>query len=123
METHSPNPFQNPLREKLVESLTAPIPEGTTRRIYGTVRFPGKIFAVAGIRRAGKTMFVHQIQRERWQRAGSGSSAALLSREIATALRRRAWELVLHPFSLEEALRHSNCIWLGGGGVVTHWTG
>ena len=65
METHSPNPFQNPLREKLVESLTAPIPEGTPRRIYGAVRFPGKIYAVVGVRRAGKTMFVHQIQFER----------------------------------------------------------
>jgi len=180
MEMHSPNPFQNRLREKLVESLTAPIPEGTPRRIYGAVRFPGKISAVVGIRRAGKTMFVHQIQRERlgegmvrerlpyinfederlagltaehlnalieeyyrrypgfrnsetvlwcfdeiqtvpgWERFlrrlldsedvemfVSGSSAALLSREIATALRGRAWEVVLHPFSLEEALRHS----------------
>ncbi len=180
METHSPNTFQNRLREKLVESLTAPIPGGTSRRIYGAVRFPGKISAVVGIRRAGKTMFVHQIQRERlaegmvrerlpyinfederlagltaehlntlieeyyrrypgfrgservlwcfdeiqtvpgWERflrrlldsecvemVVSGSSAALLSREIATALRGRAWEVVLHPFSLEEALRHS----------------
>lgn len=36
----------------------------------------------------------------------SGSSAALLSREIATSMRGRAWEVVLHPFSFEEALRH-----------------
>lgn len=36
----------------------------------------------------------------------SGSSAALLSREIATAMRGRAWEVVIHPFSFEEALRH-----------------
>jgi hypothetical protein len=36
----------------------------------------------------------------------TGSSAALLSREIATALRARAWEVLLHPFSFEEALRH-----------------
>lgn len=36
----------------------------------------------------------------------SGSSAALLSREIATALRGRAWEVVIFPFSFEEYLRH-----------------
>lgn len=36
----------------------------------------------------------------------TGSSAALLSREIATALRGRAWEVPLFPFSFPEALRH-----------------
>jgi hypothetical protein len=36
----------------------------------------------------------------------SGSSAALLSRELATAMRGRAWEVVVHPFSFEEYLRH-----------------
>jgi hypothetical protein len=36
----------------------------------------------------------------------SGSSAALLSREVATAMRGRSWEVVIHPFSFEEALRH-----------------
>jgi len=180
MEINSPKPFQNRLKEKLAESLTSSIPVGTRRRIYGAIVLPGKISAVVGIRRAGKTMFVHQVQRERlsegmdrermpyinfederlagvtaehlhtlveeyyrrypgfrnretvlwcfdeiqtvpgWERFVrrlldservelfvSGSSAALLSREIATALRGRAWEVVLHPFSLEEALRHN----------------
>jgi hypothetical protein len=36
----------------------------------------------------------------------SGSSVALLSREIATAMRGRAWEVVIHPFNFEESLRH-----------------
>jgi hypothetical protein len=36
----------------------------------------------------------------------SGSSAALLSRELATAMRGRAWEVVLHPFSFMEYLAH-----------------
>lgn len=36
----------------------------------------------------------------------TGSSAALLSREVATALRGRAWEVRIYPFSFEEALRH-----------------
>ncbi len=36
----------------------------------------------------------------------SGSSAKLLSREIATAMRGRAWEITIHPFSFREFLRH-----------------
>ena len=179
MDTDFTNLFQNRLREKLAESLTAPIPVGTKRRIFGAVDLSGKITAVVGMRRAGKTLFVHQMQRERlaegmdrerlpyinfederlagltaehlhplveeyyrrfpgfrgretvfwcfdeiqtvpgWERFVrrlldseqvqlfvTGSSAALLSREIATALRGRAWEVLIHPFSFEEALRH-----------------
>ena len=37
----------------------------------------------------------------------SGSSAALLSREIATALRGRAWQVPIFPFGFDEALRHA----------------
>src|SRR5690606_1588924 len=36
----------------------------------------------------------------------SGSSAKLLSREVATSLRGRAMEVLIHPFSFREALRH-----------------
>ncbi|MBG7607757.1 MAG: ATP-binding protein [Verrucomicrobia bacterium] len=36
----------------------------------------------------------------------SGSSAKLLSREIATSMRGRAWEITIHPFSFKEFLRH-----------------
>lgn len=36
----------------------------------------------------------------------SGSSAKLLSREVATSLRGRAMEILIHPFSFREALRH-----------------
>lgn len=36
----------------------------------------------------------------------SGSSAALSSREVATSMRGRGWEVVIHPFSFEEYLRH-----------------
>lgn len=36
----------------------------------------------------------------------SGSSAKLLSREVATSLRGRALEVLVHPFSFREALRH-----------------
>ncbi len=37
----------------------------------------------------------------------TGSSAALLSTEIATALRSRAWSVVIHPFGFDEARRHA----------------
>ena len=37
----------------------------------------------------------------------TGSSARLLSREVATSLRGRAMEVLIHPFSFREALRHA----------------
>lgn len=37
----------------------------------------------------------------------SGSSAHLLSREVATSMRGRAMEVLVHPFSFREALRHA----------------
>ena len=37
----------------------------------------------------------------------TGSSARLLSREVATSLRGRAMEVLVHPFSFREALRHA----------------
>ena len=37
----------------------------------------------------------------------SGSSAKLLSREVATSLRGRGLEVLVHPFSFREALRHA----------------
>ncbi|MGH7571521.1 MAG: ATP-binding protein [Gemmatimonadota bacterium] len=165
--------------DRLADSLSSPLPQATERRLSGRVTFPGKATAVIGVRRAGKTTFLHQIRGERldrgiareqlpyinlederlagfsvgdfsvlveeyyrrfpafrgretvtwcfdeiqlvpgWERFVrrlldtekveifvSGSSAALLSREIATAMRGRAWEVVLFPFSFEEYLRH-----------------
>lgn len=171
--------FQAVLGEKLAESLLGPLPSLTTRRVRGPVRFTGKATAVIGIRRAGKTTFLHQVRRERleqgsarehlpylnfederlvglrgvalggiveeyyrrfpasrhastvtwcldeiqvvsgWERfvrrlldsenvevLVSGSSATLLSRELATAMRGRAWPVVIHPFSFAEYLDH-----------------
>ena len=166
------------LVEQLADSLGRPLPAFTPRRVFGRTGLPGKATAVTGMRRAGKTTFLHQLRRERieqgtspdrlpflsfederlaglqatelgalvdeyyrrapqahdatvtwcfdeiqlvpgWERfvrrlldtGGSevlitGSSAALLSREIATALRGRAWQVVIHPFAFAEALRH-----------------
>ena len=172
--------FRQVLGEQLAESLRTPPPPHTARRVHGRVRFPGKATAVIGMRRAGKTTFLHQIRGEveagrgslalapylsfederligltasdlgfvldehirllpaeeadagvvvwcfdeiqlvaGWERFVrrllderrsevfvSGSSAALLSREIATSLRGRAWPVLMHPFSFEEACRH-----------------
>jgi predicted AAA+ superfamily ATPase len=46
----------------------------------------------------------------------SGSSARLLSREVATSMRGRAMEVLAHPFSFREALRH------GGVEPKSPWT-
>jgi len=39
----------------------------------------------------------------------SGSSARLLSREVATSMRGRAMEAAVYPFSFRECLRHAGC--------------
>lgn len=168
------------IRQKLADSVGAELPV-MTRRDLRLPAVPGKTHAVIGMRRAGKTCFLHQLQRERigtgaprdtqvyfnfdderlsgmasaqlhwvleeyflhfpqhrdqrrvafyfdemqvvpgWEEFVrrimdtekvevfvSGSSAKLLSREIATALRGRAMETVVHPFSFREALRHQD---------------
>lgn len=45
----------------------------------------------------------------------SGSSSKLLSREVATSMRGRALEVLVHPFSFREALRHQ------GGEPTVPW--
>lgn len=167
------------VREKILSAVETP-PPALTRR---DVRLPSvrdKAFAVIGMRRSGKTTFLHQCRADllaqgwpvshlvyfnfederlgemtAWQLtlipdthlrlfpeptqapvtfffdeiqrvAGwevfarrlldtpayevflSGASAKLLSREIATAMRGRAWEIPLYPFSFAEYLRHHN---------------
>lgn len=49
----------------------------------------------------------------------SGSSAKLLSREIATSMRGRAWEIAIHPFSFREFLRHHDHAIPGDPSVLT----
>ena len=174
-----PTTFRQVLAEQIAGSLQVPPPSHTPRRVHGLTRFPGKATAVVGMRRAGKTTFLHQLRQEfvatgadpsrapyvsfederltglegrhldllldehqrlsttgpgasptmwcfdeiqlapGWERFVrrlldteavqvfvTGSSAALLSREIATALRGRAWQVLMHPFGFDEALRH-----------------
>ena len=164
---------------QLADGLQDAGPPFTRRRLFGQIRMPGKVTSVIGMRRAGKTTFLHQLRAESiargaapwqlpflrleeerfagldalslgalideypsryltgaeaapeawfldeiqvvpgWERLVrrlldsrhadlyiSGSSAGLLSREIATELRGRGWKVLTHPFSFEEALRH-----------------
>ncbi len=180
------------LADALAASLDGPLPSGTIREVSGTVQLPGKVTAVLGVRRGGKTTFVHQLRREKlaagtprdllpfvnfederladlagaqlgflleeygrrvpdatargrvlwcfdeiqsvpgWERfvrrlldAGTaeivvtGSSAALLSREIGTALRGRAWTVPLFPFSFAEALAHQGLAVPRDAGALT----
>ena len=172
------SPIEQILREKILQSARTPPPAGLTRRDARLPGIKGKAFAVIGMRRAGKTTFLHQcradllaagrpaerllyfnFEDERLGDLGasrlglipdtlcrlfpeasggtltlfldevqrvpgwevfarrlldtpghelflSGSSARLLSREIATAMRGRAWEIVIQPFSFREYLRH-----------------
>lgn len=168
------------VRLKLADAVVSELPV-LTRRDIRLPAVPGKTHAVIGMRRSGKTCFLHQLQRARVEagapretqvyfnfdderlagmEAGqlhwlleeyflrfpqyrdqrkvafyldeiqvvpgwegfvrrvmdsekidivvSGSSAKLLSREIATALRGRAMETLVHPFSFREFLRHRN---------------
>ena len=166
------------IRQKIADALVF-VPPGLTRRDARLPAIPGKARAVVGIRRSGKTCFLHQcladrlaagtprealvyfsFEDERLAGLGaaqlgwvleeyfarcpqfrdrrqvtfffdeiqvvpgwetfirrvldtekvevfvSGSSARLLSREVATALRGRATETIIFPFSFREYLRH-----------------
>ena len=172
--------MREPIRQKLADAVQSALP-AITRRDICLPAVPGKTHAVIGMRRAGKTCFLHQLQRERMELGApretqvyfnfdderlagmeaaqlhwvleeyflrfpqhrdrrkvtfyfdeiqvvpgwesfvrrlmdsekvdvmvSGSSAKMLSREIATALRGRAMETLVHPFSFRECLRHQN---------------
>ncbi len=165
------------IRDKLLSAVES-APPGLTRRDAVLPAIPGRAVAVIGMRRAGKTSFLHQCRAD-LLRAGrtpnrlvyfnfederlaglavsdlhllpdthlrlfpepseepvtfffdeiqlvsgwetfvrrlldtpgheiflSGSSAKLLSREIASSMRGRAWEVPIHPFSFGEWLRH-----------------
>jgi len=163
---------------KVADSLGAAVPKLTRRDVH-LPAIPGKVLAVIGMRRSGKTTFLWQCLADRlakgvpreallyfnfederltglpvselqWLIEGyyqlhpelrdrtratlfldeiqlvpgwesfvrrlldtekvelfiSGSSARLLSREIATSMRGRALEVLVHPFSFREYLRH-----------------
>ncbi len=169
--------LQQVLRDKILLAVESS-PPGLTRRDVVFPSISGKALAVIGMRRAGKTTFLHQLRSDlkadgrpaeglvyfnfEDERLGnfeagnlheileiharlfpeaakskvtlfldeiqrvpgweafvrrmldtpeyeiflSGSSAKLLSREIATSMRGRAWEVEIYPFSFAEFLRH-----------------
>ena len=169
--------FEQVIRGKLAAAVETP-PPALTRREATLPPIAGKAFAVIGMRRAGKTSYLHQCRGdllaagrspnrliyfnfEDERLAGftadklhtipdthlrmfpepaaepitlfldeiqlvdgwetfvrrlldtpgyevflSGSSAKLLSREIASSMRGRAWEITIHPFSFTEFLSH-----------------
>lgn len=49
-------------RELLEDSIGKPPPSNTARTVHGRIHFPGKVSAVVGVRRAGKTTFLHQLR-------------------------------------------------------------
>lgn len=173
------NQYRQIVREKIVDSLAAPVP-ALTRRDVWLPSVPNKATVVMGMRRSGKTSLLWQILGDRlaqgaaregllyfsfederlaglqgqdldllveeyfrlypqsrdrdrvtffldeiqvipgWERFArrlldsetidlflSGSSARLLSREVATSMRGRGMEAVVLPFSFRESLRHA----------------
>ena len=76
-------------RDLLAESATLP-PALTPRRVFGPVWMPAKATAVIGMRRVGKTTFVHQL---REQRRAQGVSAQRLP------FRRTRWTPASSPCS------------------------
>lgn len=175
-----PDDLPIPMREFIADSLNQPPPDSTRRLVRGPHQLPNKATAVIGMRRAGKTTFLHQLRADLlaagralhqlpfwnfedqrltgltagqlplllaefwrqqpvaasapratlcldeiqvvpgWERFVrhlldaepidvflSGSSATLLSREVATSMRGRGWEVVIHPFGFVEALTHA----------------
>src|SRR4030067_1110437 len=102
------------LNEKL-NTAVLPVPQLlATHRDAVLPAVPGKVHAVIGMRRAGKTTFLRQLQAE-WRNSippervevvVSGSSAKMLSREVHTSLRGRGMETVIRPFSFREFMRH-----------------
>lgn len=180
MRPPDPSHLRALFRQMLADSLSAPLPESTPRSVHKRISLPGKASVVIGMRRSGKTTFLHQIRRQKveegvprqrlpyinfederlvgiksehlgllieeyyrqfpafrgketvfwffdeihavagWEKFIrrlldtekvevflTGSSGALLSREVATSMRGRGWEVVIHPFSFEEFLRHN----------------
>lgn len=67
MSTAVPTALEQALTEKLADSLMDPLPVATPRRLFGRFSLPGKATAVIGMRRVGKTSFLHQRMRERME--------------------------------------------------------
>ncbi|MDZ4197931.1 MAG: ATP-binding protein [Kiritimatiellia bacterium] len=94
-------PLGTPDLDRLLESYFERYPEFRGSRRIGL--FLDEVQLVSGWDR-----FVRRVMdSEKVDIFLSGSSAKLLSREVATALRGRALEVLVHPFSFREALAHT----------------
>ncbi|MCK5795852.1 MAG: AAA family ATPase, partial [Deltaproteobacteria bacterium] len=65
MNNGMPSVLKQVLTEKLADSLTEPPADFTPRSVFGETGLSGKATAVIGVRRAGKTTFLHQLRQER----------------------------------------------------------
>lgn len=83
------------------------VPETHARLFPNPADEPVGLFLDEIQRVAGWEVFVRRmLDTPGYELYLSGSSAKLLSREIATSMRGRAWEIAIHPFSFDEYLRH-----------------
>ena len=55
-------PLPQALVDQLAESVRRPLPSFTSRHLFGRISLPGKATAATGVRRAGKTTFLHQLR-------------------------------------------------------------
>jgi uncharacterized protein len=81
-------------------------------RLYPKARAAGRVtFLLDEIQLVqGWELFVRRaMDTERIDFVLSGSSAQMLSREVATSMRGRGMETVVHPFGFREVLRHGGC--------------
>jgi len=73
------------------------------RGVQSVVLFLDEIHQVQGWEKLVRRL----MDKEKMEIFLSGSSAKLLSREVATSMRGRGMEVLVHPFSFREALRHA----------------
>src|SRR5204863_3525259 len=95
MPSETLEPLRQRLAQKLADSIAAPLPAITPRRVHGTVSLPGKATAVIGMRRAGKTTFLHQLRQERSERGGGRERLPYLNFEDEQLVGLRAEQLHL----------------------------
>lgn len=80
--TDIPKSLKDALADRVAESIAGLLAAAhTSRDLYGTVGLPGKVTAVIGMRRAGKTTFVHQLRRARLDAGAPRSSLPYINFE------------------------------------------
>lgn len=113
------------LRLKLAESMAAALEPGT-RRDIDLPRIPGKVLAVIGVRRGGKTTFVKQVATDAVGAGRSRDSQLLLSLEderlIGMNVADLAWLVDEHARQYPSvAAPQARAIYLDEIQLVPHW--